>query len=104
MTNSVTTLVSQIAGMAGLFAVYQDGSGNSADVLPNVSNVATAIGNNPAGVVAALITAGVLKYVSDSSGPLQFTTTAVANVQAPAVVNISDQTEIDIDNHHHHHR
>ena len=48
-----------------------------------------------AAVVTALITAGVLQYVSGSSGPLQFTPTAVARVPTPNVVNISTEDTIE---------
>jgi hypothetical protein len=57
--------------------------------------VAAAVSGDPAAVIAALIAAGVLQYVSGSSGPLQFTATAVAHVPTPAVVNISTEDTIE---------
>lgn len=65
---------------------------------PGVTSVTITIAADPAAVIAALITAGVLQYVSGSSGPLQFTATAVAHVPTPAVVNISTEDTIEENN------
>jgi hypothetical protein len=69
-----------------------DANGN---VCATQAFVTAAIAADPAAVIAALIAAGVLQYVSGSSGPLQFTPTAVAHVPTPAVVNISTEDTIE---------
>ena len=59
-----------------------------------------AIATNPLAVIAALITAGVLQYVAGSSEPLQFTTTAIAELPPP--VNVSTEDTIEYDGNHNH--
>ena len=54
---------------------------------------ALAAGNYATAVVNALIAAGVLQYVSGSSGPLQFTATAEANVPTPAQITTVEVIE-----------
>jgi hypothetical protein len=68
---------------------------------PTASAIAAAVvAADPAAILTAMITAGVLQYVSGSSGPLQLTTTALANLPAP--VNISTEDTIEVEPHHHH--
>jgi hypothetical protein len=56
--------------------------------------LAAAIAANPAAVIAALITAGVLQYVSGSTGPLQLTAQSQA-LRPSTVVNVASATNVD---------
>jgi hypothetical protein len=85
------TIQADVAAAAPTVAQIQSGLATASAL----AIVAAAVSGNPAAVVAALIAAGVLQYVSGSSGPLQFTTTAVANVPTPNVVNISTEDTIE---------
>ena len=57
---------------------------------------------NPAAIVAALVAAGVLQLVANSTTLYQFTAEAVANVPIPTVVNFSASTQIEEEIHHEH--
>ena len=81
--------------------IYGVGAGDAnGNVCATQAVVGAAIAANPLAVIAALITAGVLQYVSGSSGPLQFTTTAIAELPPP--VNVSTEDTIEYDGNHNH--
>ena len=97
--SNVATAASLAAGMNTLpnataqLIIDQTGA-NGSDASPLQTIQGTPF-YNPAAVVAALVASGVLQYVSGSSGPLQLTQTAMAQVPIPAAVNIQTTESID---------